>query len=56
MRIYPLALLFAMALLGIASAQEDATPVSIPILNPIFNGDQMSCMPGANCNENSITG
>ena len=53
---YPLALILGGALLGNAPAQENATPVSIPILNPNFRADDMSCTPGANCYENSATG
>src|SRR5579871_339222 len=49
-------LAFVTALSGAACAQENANAVSIPILNPSFDGDDMSCTPGASCYENSATG
>ena len=45
----PLIALFA----GVLSAQ---TPVSIPIFNPIFQDDTLSCSPSGGCAYFSITG
>ena len=40
--------------LGTALAQQ--TPVHIPILNPNFTGDALSCGAGSGCSQNGITG
>jgi hypothetical protein len=56
MKRYLLALPLVLTLLGIAFAQGDATAVSIPILNPTFDGDGLSCGAGAGCYENGATG
>lgn len=45
----------AASVLGIASAQETA-PVSIPILNPQFDGDLLGCAAGSNCAQLQLTG
>jgi hypothetical protein len=44
------------ALLGTALAQESSTPVAVPILNPNFDGDVLSCTVGAGCTSNAVTG
>jgi hypothetical protein len=41
---------FALIGIGIASAQ-----VTVPILNPVFSVDQLSCSPGGGCNSLNIT-
>jgi hypothetical protein len=43
------------ALITIASASAQV-PTSIPVLNPVFDEDQLSCSPGGNCYDSSITG
>jgi len=47
--LWPLASLFT----GVLAAQ---TPVSIPIINAIFQGDTLSCSPGYSCDDWNITG
>ena len=49
-------LLLPAALFGIASAQENAAPVSIPILNSHFQGDVLFCAAGSNCSGPGATG
>lgn len=56
MRRYLLAAPLILALLGMAFAQESTTTVSIPILNPNFEGDGLSCAAGSGCYENGATG
>jgi hypothetical protein len=54
MKRYLLVVALAATVLSPASAQE--TTISIPILNPTFDADGMSCAAGANCYENAATG
>ena len=44
------------AIMGIATIASAQTPVSIPILNPVFADDQLSCSPGYYCDSLGITG
>jgi hypothetical protein len=56
MRKYMLLLSFGVASLGMASAQDSTTPVAIPILNSHFDSDELSCAPGSDCAQLSLTG
>jgi len=56
MKRYVLGLPLALALLGTAFAQQNATPVFIPILNANFDADDLGCGAGASCYSNGATG
>ena len=45
----------AAAFIAVASAAAQV-PTSIPVLNPVFADDQLSCSPGGNCYSSTITG
>jgi hypothetical protein len=55
MKRYLLLVAFATVFLGGAPSEQNSA-VSIPILNPQFDVDELPCAPGASCNELGITG